>query len=253
MANQPRRGFFGRVFGRAPASNNSLTLGLKNAINRLNAATKNATTALTVNQVVAKMNNTKTNNGRSVTNIFKKAIANQFQKAHAAIVAAAAGRVPQTAAAKTVNYATANIKNIVTKLPANKYVNLNRVYNKNRSNYGNVVPNSNANKWWKNVNAILEARRVGTFPAAPKPPGGALLGGAGMGPGPLPPSGLPANVAQSNRGVFKKGNKPNNQGRNLWYPAALNRSTGQWNIIAPNAPHLKNNKGNFTPIGPAAV
>ena len=187
MANQPRRGFFGRVFGRAPATNNSLTLGLKNAINRLNTATKNATTALTVNQVVAKMNNTKTNNGRSVTNIFKKAIANQFQKAHAAIVAAAAGRVPQTAAAKTVNYATANIKTIVAKLPANKYVNLGRVYNNNRRSYGNVVPNSNANKWWKEVNAMLEARRVSTFPAAPKPPGSALLGGAGMGP-PFPPS-----------------------------------------------------------------
>jgi len=194
MANQPQRGFFGRMFGRGQGSNNSLTVGLKNAINRLTNATKNATTALTVNQVANKMNN-KGANGRSVTNIFKKAIANQFQKAHAAVVAAAIGRVPQTAAAVTVNRSANNIKKINT----------------------------------------------------------SLLGGAGPGPGPLPPSGLPANVVQSNGGVFKKGNKQNNQGRNLWYPAMKNGNTGNWVIMNTTAPHLKNNKGNFTPIGPSAV
>ena len=174
-----------RFFGRGRGTNNALTTTLKTAVNRLNTATKNATTALNVNAIIQKMY-TKNSTGTSVTNIFKKAIASQFKIAHNAVLAAAAGRVPQTTAAQAVNYATANIKNIVAKLPANKYVNLNRNFNKNRANYGNVVANSNANKWWKNVNAKREARRAGTFPTA-KPPGGALLGGAGMGP-PFPPS-----------------------------------------------------------------
>jgi hypothetical protein len=151
MANQPRRGFFGRMFGRGPAAPNSLTLGLKNAINRLNTATKNATTALTVNQVVAKMNN-KGANGQSVTNIFKKTIANQFQKAHAAVVAAAAGRIPQTAAAKTVNTAATNIKNIVGKVSSNNYLAMqNRNINRNYAAFGTPVNGSTENIWWKNV------------------------------------------------------------------------------------------------------
>jgi hypothetical protein len=163
MANQPRRGFFGRMFGRSPAAPNSLTLGLKNAINRLDAATKNATTALTVNQVVAQMNN-KGANGQSVTNIFKKTIANQFQKAHAAVVAAAAGRIPQTAAAKTVNTAATNIKNIVGKVSANNYLAMqNRNVNRNYAAFGTPVNGSNANKWWKNV-LLKRTSRVFALP-----------------------------------------------------------------------------------------
>ena len=110
MANQPRRGFFSRMFSRGPGTNNALTTTLKAAINRLEAATKNSPTALSVNQLVAKMNNTKNNNGRSVTNIFKKAIAGQFKIARNAVVAAAAGRIPQTVAAGAVNNSAKNIK-----------------------------------------------------------------------------------------------------------------------------------------------
>ena len=211
-----------RFFGRGKGANNALTTTLKAAVNRLNTATKNATTALSVNQLVEKMN-TKGNNGQSVTNIFKKAIAGQFKIAHNAVLAAAAGRVPQTAAAQTVNWAAANIKNIVGKLPANKYVNLNRNFNKNRGNFGNVVPNSNANKWWKNVNARRSAKRSSTFPVAPKPPG-PPLGGAGVGLGPLPPSGLPANVVKSGNRYFKQ-----NATKGGWVVVNANRNFAQSN------------------------
>ena len=255
MANgQPRRGFFGRVFGRTPASNNSLTLGLKNAINRLNVATKNATTALTVNQVVAKMNNTKTNNGRSVTNIFKKAIANQFQKAHAAIVAAAAGRVPQTTAAKAVNVAATNINAMVeygkriyknrinrfgpamneataAKLLRELRAANNRLKNRPFTNY--LTGNNKYNKWLRTAN-------------------GAPLGGAGVGQ-PLPPSGpsknnfAPANQNTNANGLggYKRlGNSTN-------YIRVVRTSVNSPNWRkANNSLYSKNNQGGFTKTVP---
>jgi hypothetical protein len=253
MANQPRRGFFGRVFGRAPATNNSLTLGLKNAINRLNVATKNATTALTVNQVVAKMNN-KGTNGRSVTNIFKKAIANQFQKAHAAIVAAAAGRVPQTAAAKTVNAAATNINAMVeygkriyknrinrfgpamneetaAKLLRELRAGNNRIKNRPFTNY--LTGNNKYNRWLRVAN-------------------GPILGGAGSG-SQLPPSGLtknnfvPANQNTNANGLggYKRlGNSTN-------YIRVVRDGTNSPNWRkANNALYSKNSQGVFTKTAP---
>ena len=160
-----------------------------------------------------------------------------YRAAIGAVVKASVGATTQTAAAAKIS----NIANFITyKMTAANYLKLvnskKRNITQNRANFGpNKSPNAAA--WWAAVNSALASRPI--------------LGGAGAG-FPQPPSGLPANVAQSNRGVFKKGNKPNNQGRNLWYPAVKNNK-GNWVIMNSNAPHVKNNAGNFTPVGSAAV
>lgn len=157
-----------------------------------------------------------------------RAIMPLYRAALGAVTKASVGAMTQAAAAEKVS----NIANFIArKVSAANYLNQKRNINKNRLNFGpNKSPNAAA--WWAAVNAERAAR---------------------AGPALAPPSGLPANVVQSNGGVFKKGNKQNNQGRNLWYPAMKNGNTGNWVIMNMNSPHLKNNKGNFTPIGPSAV
>ena len=159
-----------------------------------------------------------------------RAIMPLYRAALGAVTKASVGAMTQTAAAEKVS----NIANFIArKVSAANYLNQKRNINKNRLNFGpNKSPNAAA--WWAAVNAERASRG----------PSQATLNAFVRAGNPVP---LPANVAESNKGVFKKGNKPNNQGRNLWYPAALNTSTGKWNIMNTEAPHVRNNKGNFTP------
>ena len=133
-----------------------------------------------------------------------------YRAAIGAVVKASVGAIPQTVAATKV----ANIASLITyKMTAANYLklvnNTKRNMAKNRDNFG---PNKSANAaaWWAAVNAELASR--------------ALLGGASKGPGPLPPSGLPANVVKSGNRYFKQ-----NATRGGWVVVNANRNFAQSN------------------------
>lgn len=223
-------GRFRGLFRRTNSPNLSATLStaitnFDKAANAMAKASGNATKTarnLPANNMISILGMKNAASGNTYALKLARAIMPLYRAALGAVTKASVGAMTQAAAAEKVS----NIANFIArKVSAANYLNQKRNINKNRLNFGpNKSPNAAA--WWAAVNAERAAR---------------------AGPAPAPPSGLPANVAESNKGVFKKGNKPNNQGRNLWYPAVKNASTGNWVIMNTEAPHVRNNKGNFTP------
>lgn len=223
-------GRFRGLFRRTNSPNLSATLStaitnFDKAANAMAKASGNATKTarnLPANNMISILGMKNAASGNTYALKLARAIMPLYRAALGAVTKASVGAMTQAAAAEKVS----NIANFIArKVSAANYLNQKRNINKNRLNFGpNKSPNAAA--WWAAVNAERAAR---------------------AGPALAPPSGLPANVAESNKGVFKKGNKPNNQGRNLWYPAVKNASTGNWVIMNTEAPHVRNNKGNFTP------
>lgn len=179
---------------------------------------------------------------KPIINRIKNGLVNRIFKiygnAAAAETAAAAGALSQGRAAGLIRQGQLELIRIAN---TNYYYNPknnknNRVYNKNR----NPVNGKKLNR--------TTMRVINLPPLIPLPSGA-------VGAAALPPSGLPANVKEASNApgfYFKK----SNNGRNVWFPAARNQTTGKWIIMNRNAPHTKNNKNAFSlvgPVGPAAA